>query len=163
MSDKSQTSFVEELVGVLVQHFGIDRVRAALAKLSNSPVEPSQGRARRPSTRPGHQGHPSITSTLEQLRDTDAEKYRLLTHFYTALKDGRVLPESQDILQFAQIIGLKEIPGKSRKDLLPKLIRFLIDQSTERLQAQINSAPAVSEEQRQQGFSILTDKLLGGR
>ena len=53
-------------------------------------------------------------------------------------------------------------PGKSRKDLLPKLIRFLMEQPIERLQVHINSAPTVSEEQRQQGFSVLTDKLLRG-
>jgi hypothetical protein len=162
MSERSKLSLLEEVVGLLVQHFGIDPVRAALTKVTNLAVGTSQRPARRPPTKPGHQAKPSITSTLEELRGRDAEKYRLLTNFYAQMKERKVLPESEDIRQFAQNIGLKEIHGKSRKDLLPKLIRFLMDQPTERLQVHINSAPTVSEEQRQQGFSVLTDKLLRG-
>jgi hypothetical protein len=98
---------------------------------------------------------------LEQLRQGDEEKYRLLAGFYTQLKERTVLPESQDIRQFAQIIGLKEICGKSRKDMVPRLMRFLFERPTERLRADIETAPNVSEQQRQKGFSVITDKLLG--
>ncbi|MGA2263519.1 MAG: hypothetical protein ABSH28_19050 [Acidobacteriota bacterium] len=76
------------------------------------------------------------------------------------LKNRQILPESQDIRHFAQIIGLKDIGGKSRKALIPKLMRFLIDQPVERLTIGIESANNISEQQRQMGFSVLTDKLL---
>ncbi len=101
-------------------------------------------------------------SVLEQLRLTDGDRYRLLTDFYTQLRDRKLLPESQDIRQFAQIIGFKHIQGRSREDLLRKLMRFLKDQPTERLRSHIGGAAAVSEEERQQGFSVLTDRLLRG-
>ena len=163
MNQKSTLSFLENAVGLLVQHFGVHRVRTALAKVSNGAVEASEGQARNRSSKPGHQANPSVASTLEQLRQKDGKKHRLLTDFYSHLKDRNVLPESQDIRHFAQLIGLKEIGGKSRKDMIPRLMRFLLEQPTERLQVDIKTAENVSEQQRQQGFSVLTDKLLGDR
>ncbi len=40
-------------------------------------------------------------------------------------------------------------------------MRFLFERPIERLQVDIETAPNVSEQQRQKGFSIITDKLLG--
>lgn len=161
MTRKARQSLVDEAVGLLVKHFGADRVRAALPKASNGAVRASEREPNSGSSRPDLQASPTVTSMLEQLRQTDEEKYRLLAGFYTQLKDRTVLPESQDIRHFAQLIGLKEISGKSRKDMVPKLMRFLLEQPTERLQVDIETAPNVSEQQRQKGFSVLTDKLLG--
>src|SRR5438876_1230609 len=107
MSRKSTSSFLEEAVRLLVQYFGVDRVRAALAKVPNGAVDASDGQPRRRPSKPDHQANPSVTTTLEQLRQKDEEKHRLLTDFYTQLKDRKVLPEPQDIRHFAQIIGLK--------------------------------------------------------
>ena len=161
MTRKSRQSLVDEQIGLLVKHFGVDRVRAALAKASDGAVTASEGQPRSGSSRPDRQASPTVTSMLEQLRQKDEEKYRLLAGFYTQLKDRTVLPESQDIRHFAQLIGLKEISGKSRKDMVPRLMRFLFEQATERLQIDIATAPNVSEQQRQKGFSVITDKLLG--
>lgn len=163
MSRKSQSSFVENTIELLVQHFGVDRVRAAFAKVSNGAVEAFEDQARRRPSKPDRQANPSVTSTLEQLRHKDEEKHRLLTHFYTQLKNMTVLPESQDIRHFAHLIGLKEISGKSRKDMIPGLMRFLLELPTERLVVDIETAGNVSEQQRQRGFSVLTDKLLGDK
>jgi hypothetical protein len=38
---------------------------------------------------------------------------------------------------------------------------FLLDIPLERLGSNIQSADAISDQQRQKGFSVLTDKLLG--
>ncbi len=163
MSRNSTQAFLDEAVGLLVQHFGIDRVRAALAKTSHSVVETFEGQVPRASSKPTHKAKPRLASTLEQLRQKDEESYRLLTDFYAQLKDRKVLPESQDVRQFAQLIGLKEIVGKSRKELVLELMRFLVEQPTERLQVDLKRAAGVSEQQRQRGFSVLTDKLLGDK
>lgn len=162
MSRKSRSSFLEAEVGLLVQHFGVDRVRIALSKVSNDVIEAPESPDRH-SADPDAQVNQSVTSTLEQLRQKNEEKHRLLADFYAQLKDKRVLPESQDIRHFAQLIGLKEIGGKSRKDMIPRLIRFLVEQPTDRLQIDIERAANVTEQQRQQGFSVLTDKLLGSK
>jgi len=163
MNRKSRASFLEAEVGLLVQHFGAERVRTALSKVSNDTIETPKSQSRRPSADLDSPANPSVTTTLEQLRQIDAEKHRLLADFYSKLKDRSVLPESQDIRYFAQLIGLKEIEGKSGKDMIPRLIRFFVEQPTKRLQADIQKASNVSEQQRSQGYSVLTDKLLGDR
>ena len=160
MSRKSASLYLENTVGLLVEHFGGGRVRAALDKVSNRGVTDSKAQTRRRSSKPDRQANPSVTSMLEQLRQEDQEKYRLLTAFFKRLKDKVVLPESQDIRHFAQIIGLKDIDGKSRKDMLPRLMRFLLERPTERLKVDIEAAANVSEQQRKKGFSVLADKLL---
>ena len=160
MSRRSESLYVESTIGLLVEHFGVDRVRAALNKVANSGVTKFKPQTRQRSSKPDKQANPSVTSMLEQLRQEDQEKHRLLTAFFKRLKDKVVLPESQDIHQFAQVIGLKGINGRSRKDMLPRLMRFLLEQPTERLKVNIEAAANVSEQQRKQGFSVLTDRLL---
>lgn len=163
MSRKSRSSFLEEQVRLLVQYFGVDKVWTALSKVSNGAVETPKRQSRRQPAEPDRQAKPNVTSMLKQLRQMDEEKHRLLVDFYTKLKDKKVLPETQDIRHFAQLIGLKEIAGKSRNGMIPKLMRFLVAHSTERLHVDIETAANISEEQRQQGFSVLTDKLLGDK
>ncbi|MBB4636362.1 hypothetical protein [Longimicrobium terrae] len=101
-----------------------------------------------------------MSEALKALQPQDEGKYRLLNEFYSRLKEGTILPQAEDIRQFAQIVGLKEISGKARRDMLPSLMWFLIDQPAERVRDDVTRAEAVSEKQRQKGFSILTDKLL---
>ncbi len=161
MSRKSTLSYVDSAVRLLVDHFGVDRVRAALAKVSHGAAATCEGQARRQSRKPDRVANPTVTSTLNQLRHKDEVKHRLLTEFYTHLKHRKVLPESQDIRHFAQLIGLKEIGGKSRKDMIPTLMRFLLELPSGQLRTDLKKADNISEHQRQQGFSVLTDKLLG--
>jgi hypothetical protein len=97
---------------------------------------------------------------LDDLASRDFEKHRLLAAFYAQLKERKVLVDSQDIRFFAQTIGMKRISGKSREDLVGHLMRFLLHQPADRLPADLKKAVDFSEAQRQQGFSILTDKLL---
>ena len=159
MNRKSASLYLESSVALLVEHFGVSRVRAALDKVSTSSVAEAK-QTRRQSRKTDRPARPSVTSMLVRVRQEDQEKHRLLTAFFKRLRDKVVLPESQDIRQFAQIIGLKDIDGKSRKDMLPRLMRFLLEQPTERLTGDIKAAANVSEQQRKQGFSILADKLL---
>src|SRR5207249_3633073 len=105
--------------------------RAALAKASNGAAEVSERQPRRRSSDAKYEANPTVTSMLQQLRQSDEEKHRVLTEFYGCLKDRSVLPDSQDIRHFAQLIGLKEISGRSRKEMLPTLMRFLLGEPTE--------------------------------
>jgi len=161
MSHSSKSSFLDEAIGLLVQHFGIRRVRAALAKVAIGDDDEVQKSPRRYVSRDQKSARPRIANALELIRGSDPEKHRLLSEFLGHLKDRKILPESQDIRHFAQLIGLKDIGGKSRKDMIPTLMRFLLEQPTERLRIDLQNAANISEEQRQQGFSVLTDKLLG--
>jgi hypothetical protein len=162
MSRKSTSAYLENAVGVLVEHFGIGRVRSALAKVSNGMTAEPESHPRERPNKPGRQVVTSIATLLEELRQKDPEKCHLLTDFYARLRSRSVLPESQDLRHFAQLIGLKEIAGKSRNDMIPKLMRVLLERSNERLRRDIEAAANVSEQQRKQGFSVLTDKILSG-
>jgi hypothetical protein len=160
MSRLSKSLLLEEQVGLLVRHFGLSKVQAALAKASpkaekqsETPVLQTVSRAQRPI-------RPTIVQSLEAIRQTSPDKHRLLSEFLTQLKRRQVLAESQDIRQFAQLVGLKEISGKSRKDMIPKLMRFLLDLPIDRLRTDLQNASNISEQQRRMGFSVLTDKLL---
>lgn len=161
MSHSSKSSFLEEAIGLLVHHFGIKRVRAALAKVAAGDDDEAQKPPRRAVPRDQKPTRPSVVNTLELIRGTDPEKHLLLSEFLGHLKGRKILPESQDIRHFAQLIGLKDIDGKSRKDMIPTLMRFLLEQPIERLRIDLQNANNISEQQRQQGFSVLTDKLLG--
>ncbi len=161
MSQSLKSSFLQDEIGLLVQHFGVERVRAALTNVANGAVDDAQKPNRRNAPRNHQPSRPSVATALESIRETDPEKYRLLDEFLSHLRDRKVLPESHDIRHFALRIGLKDIAGKSRKDMIPPLMRFLLDQPSERLRTELKNAKNISEQQRQQGFSVLTDKLLG--
>jgi hypothetical protein len=161
MSQSSKSLLLADEISLLVRHFGIQQVRAALAKAA-SQDDGTPRVATRGNLQPRKRSiRTNGGSLLAPIREVDPEKHLLLSEFLLQLRDRHVLPESQDIRHFAQIIGLKEITGRSREEMIPKLMRFLIEQPIEKLRADIRSASNISEEQRQMGFSVLTDKLLG--
>lgn len=161
MTQEPKQAFVDEAVALLVKHFGVAAVRTALENVSDGRVKSTRSRPARDSSKRSGSSSPTVTSMLEQLRQDDEVKYRLLVGFYTQLKDRTVLPESQDMRHFAHRIGLKGLHGKSRKDMVPRLMRFLLDQPIDRLQTHMETAASVSELNRRKGFSVITDKLMG--
>jgi hypothetical protein len=103
----------------------------------------------------------SVKTVLEQLRQNDEEKHRLLSGFFVSLQGRRVLPDSQDLHHFAHLIGCKSIAGKSRREMVSRLMHFLVRQPADRLEIDLKRAEGISQEQRRKGFSVLTDKLMG--
>jgi hypothetical protein len=163
MTQSSKSQLLEEEIHLLVKHFGAQRVRSAVDRLTSSiETHTKATNGRRPPTniRPMQ---PHVAAKLDSIQGTDPEKHRLLIEFHAALNDHRVLSEPQDIRQFAQIIGLKEIRGRSRKDLIPHLMRFLLESPAAKLRSDLGRASEISERHRQEGFSVLTDKLVGER
>jgi len=162
MSSSAKSLLLEDEIGLLVKYFGLQRVKAALDKISigdNGNLRDSTiGIATR-----SQKTTRTTADVLEAIREIEPEKHGILSAFQLRLKSRDVLPESQDIRYFAQTVGLKEINGKSRKDMVPKLMRFLVDQPIERLKVAIPNADTISKERRQMGFSVLTDKLLSNR
>jgi hypothetical protein len=163
MRHSPKSLLLEDEIGLLVRHFGLEQVRAVVAKFSIRGSEEPHALPRNTVRSDRKPGRPTIVNALELVRGSDPEKYRLLSEFLTRLRDREILPESQDIRHFAQLVGLKDIQGKSRKDMIPTLMRFLLQRSTESLRVGILRADNISQQQRQEGFSVLTDKLLGKR
>jgi hypothetical protein len=150
-------------LALLVKHFGVQRVQAALAKVSKEQAREGVRATEPVGSRDNRDQRPlrlTVSSALESIRDSAPEKYSILTEFLGRLVNRQVLPESQDIRHFSQVIGLKEISGKSRKEMVPKLMWFLLEQSVERLKSDLQRADDISEQQRRMGFSVLTDKLI---
>jgi hypothetical protein len=158
MKRRGQGGYLEEQIALLVRHFGSRQVVAALEPHLQEPPEVVS--ARKSSQRRGSVGS-SIPVLLDRLGKEDGEKRELLKTFYEQMGTRILLPESQDILQFAQVVGLKSIEGRSRRDLVPKLMRFLIAQPVEQLRNQLAKAADISETHRRAGYSVLTDKLIG--
>lgn len=159
MKGPSHDSLLDREIALLVQHFGLRQVETAVAKLSarkDSPPTPGNQVVRQRPT-----GQPLI-HTLRAIRDTDPVKHELLENFLRLLTVRKVLAEAQDVRFFARAIGAKHIDAKSRRDLIPVLMRILIELPTDRLLIELERAKDISEEQRQRGFSILADKLVGG-
>jgi len=157
MKQSSDSDLLEALIKLLLRHFGRSEVEAAL------------GQSRHPAgaSGPKHEAGPRATNktttvvgALDAIRESQPEKHRLLSEFYQGLNQRRVLPEAEDIRQFAQLIGIKGLRGKSRKDLLPGLMRFLLTLPQEAASSAVRRAEQINAEQRQQGFSVLADKLL---
>jgi hypothetical protein len=163
MSRSSRSLLLEEEIELLVRHFGVQRVRSAVKKVSTNGDEDLDAPPRRTVPNGRKPAQPTVPEVLELVRRSDPEKHRLLSEFLVSLKDRKVLPESQDIRHFAQLVGLKDIQGKSRRDMIPTLMRFLLERATEKLRVDIRRADNISEQQRQEGYSVLTDKLLGQR
>ncbi len=161
MSRSSKSLLLEEETALLVRHFGIKRVWAALRKVSIESGEELPAPTRKTAPRRPRPIRATVANRLESIRESDPEKHRLLSEFLRRLTAREILPESQDIRHFAHVVGLKDLDGKSRKELIPKVMNFLMEHSVERLQMSIQSAGSISEQQRQMGFSVLTDKLVG--
>jgi hypothetical protein len=161
MKHPTNASFLEDQLGVLVKHFGIGRLRRAIARIPDGADGENSASAKRKPNRSRKPSRQNGVRFVESIRETDPEKYRLLDEFLLRLRDMRILPEAQDIRQFAGNIGIKEFGGKSREEMIPKLIRLLSERPTRRLRDDIAGAENISEHQRQRGFSVLADKLLG--
>lgn len=160
MSKSRKSSLLEDSVTLLVRHFGVERVHRALEKASVGSGYVTQQNTKTSRSLHRAPSAPPVVNALKSVRESDPERHRLLDQFYENLKTRSVLPQAQDIRHFAQQVGLKEIRGKSRRDMIPPLMRFMLDRPLERLKIDLQSAKSISEAQRQQGFSILADKLL---
>ena len=164
MTQSLRLIFLENQIGLLAEHFGTNAVRSAVKKVLGEDSKTT--RLPTPSTG-SHlpRAHkfakpPTVAESIESLRDRDTQKHRLLRDFYKELSDKQVLPDPQDIRHFTQMVGLKGLTGKSRKELVPRLMFRLLDQPTDWLHLNLPGAKNISEHQRQQGFSVLTDKIL---
>lgn len=158
MSGFSRTRYLEEQLRLLVNQFGCDKVQRAFAK-----IRPDDNNVRKEPPRNNgvkHHSRSDLRSLMETLRARDSVRHELLSDFRKKLEARIILPESQDLLLFAQVVGLKELPGKARRDMIPRLLAFLTTVSNEKLDQAFERAKDISADQRSKGFSVLTDKLL---
>ncbi|MFH1922936.1 MAG: hypothetical protein ABIP48_23985 [Planctomycetota bacterium] len=100
-------------------------------------------------------------AALAQLEQSDPQRFALLTRFLNQVRQKEVLPQAEDMRILAELAGLKSLAGKSRKALIPRLFAHLSTLQLEVLDDLIRQAPAISAQSRREGYSVLTDRLLG--
>ncbi len=161
MNRSEKVAFLEKSVELLVEHFGADRVRAAVAKFSNGTPVVCQPEPRNSERKSQRNAQPSVKGLLEQVESTDRIKHQLLTEFYSRLQQHTILPEAHDIRHFVLRIGLPEARGRSRREMISSLMRLLLEQPTDVLRNDLAEAEGISEHQRRQGYSMLVDHLMG--
>ena len=160
MNRKTSAKLLEDQLGLLVRHFGPKSVWTALGKVApESDGLPSTGSTDRP---PEKSAVTTVRSVLENLKTTDSERFMVLEEFRDKLRGRRVLPDAEDLRQFAQLVGLKDLKARSRDDFISKIILLLASVSRENLSDTIARANGISAANRNEGFSVLTDKLMRG-
>ncbi|MGC9985432.1 MAG: hypothetical protein ABSF35_17595 [Polyangia bacterium] len=158
MTRARNNQFLEDQLRLLVSHFGHEKVRFALARVV--PSEPAeQPVARRRVDRFASHGE-TVDVALASIKQADPSRYDALQSFAQRLRRREILLEPQDIRHFCQEAGIKGLQGRSRRELVPALLRSMLGLPTERLLPLIARAADISETSRRQGFSILTDRLL---
>lgn len=152
----AKSKLLEDSIKLLVEHFGVEQVQSALARVSTArSAEVTKKRKTNPIPSPQ-----TIETLLAEIRVLDVNRFELLSDFDTRLKEGAVLPEAEDLRQFAQVIGIKELRGRSRRDLIRPTMLFLMAVEIARLRDMLSKAEGISEGTRRKGFSLLVDNLL---
>lgn len=153
----AKSQLLRDAVELLVTHFGVEQVLLAMNEVYpevGASIKVDQARTRR-TTRPN-----TLQELLTQTRLNDPERYRILVDFRKDLHSREVLPEAEDIRHYVQLIGVKEVSGKSRKDMVRSLIRSLIDVPIDLLKQSIDMSRDINLKTREKGYSDLVDKLL---
>lgn len=81
----------------------------------------------------------TVREKLEALKNSEPQKYELLTSFHASLLAKVVLPALRDIRDFARDHGLHAITGKGRSDAVSQLIKQLIPLAYEDLREKLSS------------------------
>ncbi len=179
MKNISSNEYLRESLLLLVRLCGVDMVKTALkdVEAATAPEQQTEPRGTEPrraelrgterrATTPrgreprGTEHRATIPRAISLLEETDRTKYDLLKSFFTCIDSGTILPEAEDIRRFVELLGIKQLPGKSRRDLIPKLANVLAELPLVRLEQLIAKAGDISENKRREGYSLLTDKLL---
>lgn len=161
MKSAKKPNLLEESLSLLIRHFGEEKVFAALKRVSSPDLLEQSPNTKKPSPQKKNIYPLTTTELLEELKGSDVKKYETLTDFYRQLTKKYILPETQDIKIFVEQMGIKQIRGKSRREMITNLMEILLNLPSNELQQLAESAGKISEHQRSQGFSLLADKIIG--
>jgi hypothetical protein len=157
-----QEEFLRESLLLLVRLCGLDAVRSALSALDDqaAQIDATAGAAKQvPSPTVPRTWVPRAVATLQE---TEPDKYAVLRAFFSTVESGELLPESEDVRRFAESLGLKQVHGTKRRELIAKLADPMVLLTVERIRELVDQAKKISAQERNKGYSILTDKLLEG-
>jgi len=150
--------YLHESLVLLVRLCGVAAVKAALKDIE-APVTTEGPKTQTvPDRRPA--GHATVPRAVAVLEETDKPKHALLKSFFERIDSGTVLPAADDIRLFVELLGIKHMSGRARRDLIPKLAQSLVELPLAKLEELLPKADDISAAKRRNGYSVLTDKLL---
>jgi hypothetical protein len=151
MKQTRDKEYLRLVISALVHRFGLGPVLRVLEALEPRKVRGARNSPSR-APRPGKRSLAGLT----------AEQRRLLVPFRQSLAERELLPSSEDLRRFAELAGLKELRGKDRRTLLSRLLAHLATLSPRFLEELLPRAATISERERREGYSVLTEKLVRG-
>lgn len=101
------------------------------------------------------------TRALQNLKQSDPEKYRILSEFEGRVREGSILPTLDDFRAFSKVL-LKDVkPARSRKLALTQLIEILAQMELPALKAAIAKVPT-GRERGEGAYGRLVEHIVGG-
>jgi hypothetical protein len=171
MSTSRDLDLLEDLIGLL-RKYGADTFQSLAHSLkpdaipevlSNLLEELAEAEQVRYSRRRGGAATQSARATrgvLTSIKESEPEKYKLLSKFREDLLDGRLLPTMRDLRAFAVEVGLPELSQSSRQKAVAPVIRSLMSLPLDDVRAIIQAIATYDSHDRDlEGWSnIILDK-----
>lgn len=107
-------------------------------------------------------GRPDAKGLLSSLRETEPEKYEVLSEFERLLKNKQVLETHEGLRRFAESLSKDFIAGKSRADSINPLLRILLPKSTVEIEREISKVASFGVRGDTDGYLRLAKYLIKG-
>ena len=101
------------------------------------------------------------TRALQELKNSDPDKYRMLSEFECRIREGTILPTLDDFREFRTVLGKGYKPAKSRKLALGQLMALLAQMDLAAIQAAIAKAPT-GQARSEDAYGRLADHIISG-
>ena len=110
---------------------------------------------------------PKASRVVLALKETDPEKYDVLTDLDSLLREGKILSSLDAIRTVGASLNKSFVAGKSRKDAIPKLMKLLADLPLDQLRGVVESLLEQSSDKRrssdEETYSKLAAFLIHGK
>lgn len=151
--NSARDEYVKQALRALVAFVGLDAVKTALADIEGAAARSTTRRSDRPAAVP-------LPKAIVDLQQNDPERFAILRPFFERIGAGELLRQSEDVRRFAEELGVKQLSSKRRRDLVAQITPTLATFPIHELAALLHRAESISEEERVQGYSVLTDRIL---
>ena len=123
--------------------------------LSRKKPSASHASAKRPQKNGQH-----LSKAVQNIKDTDPERYELLSDFERMIREESVLPTMVEIRKLGAKTGKDFKPGKGRREMIPKLMGGLIELPMQEMRELI--ADAVDAADGESDYHTLAEFLIHG-
>ncbi|NMB74976.1 MAG: hypothetical protein GYA21_07585 [Myxococcales bacterium] len=168
MKNRSRKAALE--IRLLLEEYTADELNEALALIGGQTEEDlgaflkrvaATSSEERPQRRRGSPSTRGETKALQLLKETDPEKYLILSELEQKIRAGAVLPTLDDIKSYGNVLWKDYRPAKSRKDALVQLISMLSKLDMTALRAAIAKIP-VGRTSGEGDFGRLAEHIITG-